>query len=376
MENDSPAGRTELRSFNPTRLTLARERAGLTKQLLSDKCGVTRRAITSWESGEVEAPPVPVLASALGFPESFFYADDPVRIPEDSVTFRALSSMLARQVDRVLASASLALEFSEWMDRNYKTRAPDLPDLSESQCTEPAITAETVRSIWQIHLAPVKNMLYLLEKKGVRVFSLPVDDREVDAFSFWQEDKPFIFLNTGRTAERMRFDLAHELGHLLLHRQAKLRSRQVEQQAQDFASAFLVPADALFTQIAGELRFDDIFTLKKRWNVSAVAMVQRLWQLRIISEWHYRSWMIELSRRGFRTSEPGGSHPETSRLFRQVLDLARQDGWSMGRIAASLNIPVKELESMVFGLTMASASAMTTARSAKDGDELGYLWSI
>lgn len=67
----------EVNSFNPARLTLARERRGLTKQNLADQRGVSRRAVTSWEAGEVEAPPVALISSTLDFPEPFFYADDP-----------------------------------------------------------------------------------------------------------------------------------------------------------------------------------------------------------------------------------------------------------------------------------------------------------
>jgi Zn-dependent peptidase ImmA (M78 family) len=344
---------TSILSFNPTRLTLARERRGLTKQGLADQCGVTRRTVSAWEAGDVDNPPVEIIGDSLEFPTSFFFADDPYLIPEERVSFRALSSMLARQVDRVLATAVLAIEFSRWMDRHYTTPPVELPDLSDSDSLEPAIAAESVRSIWRIHERPIKDMLFLLEKKGVRVFSLPVSDREVDAFAFWDDERPFIFLDTGRTSERMRFDLAHELGHLLLHRNSHLRSREVEQQAHDFASSFLIPADALYAQVTGQLRFEDIFKLKQYWKVSAVAMLQRLWHLRIISEWHYRNWIIELSKRGYRTAEPGGIYPETSRLFRQLFDFARQDGWSLNKIAAALRFPEGEIDGMVFGLAIA-----------------------
>lgn len=369
------ADETRHQSFNPTRLTLARERNGLTKQQLADESQVTRRAVTAWEAGEVENPPTAVLARILGFPDLFFYADDPVPISKDGVSFRALKSMSARQLNRVLAASSLAIEFSTWMDSNYTTPVPNLPDLSDSQSLEPVVAAESVRSIWGAHQAAVRNLLLLLEEKGIRVFSLPVSDREVDAFSFWHEDRPFIFLDTARTSERMRFDLAHELGHLLLHRQTRsLRSRNVEQQAQDFASSFLMPADALYAQVKGQLRFEDVFELKRFWRVSAVAMVQRLWHLSIISDWHYRTWMIELSRRGFRTSEPGGIHPESSRLYRELFKLAREDGWSVRRIALALHIPERELDGMVFGLAIAPAPPDTPAIGTTTGDqELGHL---
>jgi Zn-dependent peptidase ImmA (M78 family)/DNA-binding XRE family transcriptional regulator len=365
-------------SFNPARLTLARERRGLTKQNLADGCGVTRRTVTAWESGEVEAPPVTLLGSVLGFPEPFFYADDPSVICKDGVTFRALKSMTARQVDRVLAASALAVEFSDWIDGHYKTRPQELPDLSDSQGLEPIVAAATVRSLWAPSQTPVKGLLPLLERKGVRVFALPMQDREVDAFSFWRADRPFIFLNTGRTAERMRFDLAHELGHLLLHRGGpSRRSRNIEQQAQDFASSLLIPADALYTQVVGSPTFDDIFTLKRHWKVSAVAMVQRLWHLGIISEWHYRTWMVELSSRGFRVSEPGGIRPESSMLLRQLFRLAREDGWSTRKIASELNIPVDELENMILGLVIAPApSGAAASPLGRESTLTGHLYCL
>ena len=209
----------------------------------------------------MEVPPTALLASILGFPEPFFYADDPSVISKDGVTFRALKSMTARQLYRVLAASALAAEFSDWIDSHYKTPPAELPDLSDSEGLDPVVAAATVRSMWAPSQSPIKGLMPLLERKGVRVFALPVQDREVDAFSFWRAERPFIFLNTGRTAERIRFDLAHELGHLLLHRGGPARrSRDIEQQAQDFASSLLIPADALYAQITGSPTFDDIFT--------------------------------------------------------------------------------------------------------------------
>jgi Zn-dependent peptidase ImmA (M78 family)/DNA-binding XRE family transcriptional regulator len=358
----------EEHSFNPARLTLARERNGLTKQGLATLCDVSRRTVTAWESGEVDAPPLELIAEKLHFPLNFFLADDPPCIARDGVSFRALSSMTARQVDRVLAASALALELSAWMDQRYNTPPPDLPDLAESrdsgdpeisqdrQELVPAVAAESLRSIWSLPSGPFKTLLPFLEKRGVRIFSLPVDDREVDAFSFWQEDRPFIFLNTGKSAERIRFDLAHELGHLLMHRGINTqRSRNCEQQAQDFAASLLMPADALYAQIIGTLRLEDIFKLKRYWRVSAVAMVHRLWTLSIISDWHYRAWIIELSQQGYRSSEPGGIHPEHSLLLKQLFQVTREDGLSSRGIASELSIPEDDLDGMVFGLAIAPA---------------------
>ncbi len=347
--------------FSPARLTLARERRGLTKQALADACGVSRRTATALESGNVDAPPVAMLAQILDFPEEFFYAGDPPEISEDAVSFRALTSVTARQVRRVLASAALAREFARWIDGRYSTPQADVPDLADMLPVEPAAqpdpveAADTLRAIWGLGVGPVKNMLVLLESRGVRVFALPPGDREVDAFSFWHEGQPFIFLNLYKSAERVRFDLAHELGHLCMHRSAQSRAnreRALETAANRFASAFLMPAPGLYAQLSGRPTLDDVMVLKRRWRVSATAMVRRLHDLNCITDWHYRTWMIELAQAGYRSTEPDGLPQEGSVLLRKIMALAKQDKWSVGRIARQLHIKSDELEAMLVGLVM------------------------
>jgi len=80
---------------------------------------------------------------------------------------------------------------------------------------EPEEAAVTLRRLWGLGNAPIPNMIHLLESKGIRVFSLAEETREVDAFCTWYESKPFTFLNTIKSAERSRFEAAHELGHLM-----------------------------------------------------------------------------------------------------------------------------------------------------------------
>jgi len=341
----------EGRQFNPTRLTSAREQRGLTKQVFAQHCGVSRRTVSAWEAGDVDHPPVPLISRVLDYPESYFFSDDAPEISEDWVSFRALSAMTAKQVHRMLATSSVGVEFSNWMDANYRTPNPDIPDLSEVSDLVPASAAEHLRSIWGQHEKPIKNMMKLLENKGVRIFSLPSDDREVDAFCFTREGRDFIFINTAKSAERRRFDLAHELGHLVLHQKIrKNRSKQLEDEANEFASSFLMPGDAVIAQVRGRLTLADVFMLKGYWKVSAVAMVERLFRLQLISEWQRRQWLIDLTKRGFRTAEPDGIPPEISTLLGQLLRVAREDGWTVPRIARILGVPDDLLNKLTFDL--------------------------
>ncbi|MFC3989824.1 ImmA/IrrE family metallo-endopeptidase [Actinoplanes siamensis] len=350
--------------FNPSRLRLARERRGITKEALGSLCGVSRRAVTDWEAGKVEHPPVASIARALEFPESYFYGDDLDEVGADAVSFRALSSMTSRQVGRVLAHASLLRGFSSWIDSRYATPDPDVPSFEELTASVegsepcPVDAALSLRSIWNLGTRPVLDMLALVESRGVRVLGLPGQDREVDAFSFWHEGRPFIFINASKSAERLRFDLAHELGHLCMHRDVRTnRNRRYELDANSFAGSFLMPANGLVPQLVGTLSLPDVMKLKVYWRVSATAMVRRLHQLRRISDWQYRSWMIDLSEKGFRSNEPDGGAKEQSALLRQILSLAREDGWRVDRICKELGIPRKDFSEAFMGLTVTSVES-------------------
>lgn len=348
--------------FNPDRLTLMRERAGMTKESLAQQCDVTRRTVTDWESGRVAAPPLATLAEVFNVEAAFFCREDAPQLDQLDVSFRALSSLGARKAKQVVAAARLGLGLSLWLDERYRTPAVDVPSLDElvsplghdDYSPEPA--SNMLRQSWNLGDRPVKHMLGLLERQGVRVFSLPVEDRDVDAFSFWHANRPYIFLNTDKSAERLRFDLAHELGHLLLHRGiSTARERHYELQANRFASSFLMPADGLLAQIATgshQLRLPDVYIMKRSWKVSAVSMVRRLFDLGTILDWHYRKWMVDLSSQGYRRGEPDGLHPEQSRLIAALLIQVREDGLGLEQIARQSGVPVRAITDAFTGLAL------------------------
>jgi Zn-dependent peptidase ImmA (M78 family)/DNA-binding XRE family transcriptional regulator len=354
-------------SFNPDRLTLLRERAGMTKETLAQQCGVTRRTVTDWESGHVAAPPIETLARLFEVDVAFLAREDAPDLDPDDVSFRALSSVGTRKAKRVVAAARISLELSHWFDDQYQTPGVDLPSLDDllsplrTDDYSPERASKMLRQIWSLSDRPVKNMLWLLERQGVRIFSLPGEDRDVDAFSFWHGGRPYIFINPDKSAERLRFDLAHELGHLILHKGVSTaRERHYEMQANQFASSFLMPAAGLLAQVStasGQLRLQDVYVMKRSWKVSAVAMVRRLFDLGAILDWHYRNWMVDLSSRGYRRGEPDGMHPEQSRLITSLLARARQDGVGLEQMSQQSGIPVRAIEEAFTGLAVVPLAA-------------------
>jgi Zn-dependent peptidase ImmA (M78 family) len=324
----------------------------MTGKALADVAGLSAITISRWENGEnePEEESISKLSTALNYPVGFFYADDPDDLDSSAVSFRSLSKMSAKERDAAIAAGRIGLELNAWLEKSFSLPPSDIIDLSYE--SKPDVAAKALRSYWGLGERPISNMLGLLEVKGVRVFSLSEATRTVDAFSFWRDERPFIFLNNFKTAEHSIFDAAHELGHLVMHRHAGAqRSRDAEREANQFASAFLMPADDVCSRMPRFIKVDTIIQAKSRWRVSAMAMAYRLHSLGMITEWQYKSACIELGRRGYRTGEPEGIVRETSALWRKVLLQLWNERTTKADIAASVDLPEDELEALIWGLT-------------------------
>ena len=305
--------------FNCGRLVLARKRRKLTAKRLAEYARVSAVTITRLEKGtnQPDDSTVRRLADALNYPFEFFFRDDPEPVNIDTVSFRSMTKMTARERDAAITAGSLGIELNNWIEERFSLPIVKLLDLSYETDTEAA--ARSLRQHWALGERPIRSIVRLLEAHGVRVFALSEDTATVDAFSFWKNDKPFVFLNYFKTAERSIYDAAHELGHLVLHKHAgPIPSRPAEREADSFASAFLMPRNDIRSRIPSQISIDVLLQLKLRWRVSAMALAYRLHTLEMLTDWQYKSICIELGKRGFRSGEPGGIEREKSVIWRKI----------------------------------------------------------
>jgi Zn-dependent peptidase ImmA (M78 family)/DNA-binding XRE family transcriptional regulator len=336
--------------FTPSRLTVARMRRRFSKKDLAEVVGLTPHAILRYESTENVPTLIAVqrLARALDFPVDFFF-DPEVDIPkEDTASFRSMNAMSARERDAALAAGALSFLMSDWVDRRFDLPTPDLLDLSDEN---PEVAARSLRESWGLGEQPIRNMVHLLESKGVRVFSLAENTLTVDAFSVWRGDTPYIFLNTVKTSEHNRLDAAHELGHLVLHKHGGPKGRKAEEQANLFGSWFLMPAESVLSEIPRIHTINQVVEAKKIWSVSVMALIHRLNRLKIMSDWQYRMFCIDATERGYRAAEPFGMARETSVVWQKVLTTLWNERVTKSDIAHALHIPSDEIENLLFGLT-------------------------
>jgi Zn-dependent peptidase ImmA (M78 family) len=178
--------------------------------------------------------------------------------------------------------------------------------------------AQKVRREWNAGAGPIKDLQYLLENHGILVTGFPNDGDKIDAFSQRTvvdgNDVYLIAVVLGeRPEERIRFDMAHELGHIVLHPWSedlesipKEEFKARERQANMFASAFLLPRETFGKDIAQyptDLKYYQF--LKNKWRMSIQAMIYRTHQLKIITTNQYQYLMRQVSKNGWRTHEPG-----------------------------------------------------------------------
>jgi Zn-dependent peptidase ImmA (M78 family) len=351
-------------TLTPSRLTLARKRRALTLVRLAGESGISTSSLFAYEDGtqEPSAAFVNGLASMLDVPVSFLIAPDIEEIPVGAISYRMPGKITESQRDAARSAARLAVCLSDWISERFRLPVADVPSLSEP---DPETCAEVVRARWGLGQSPASNMIHLLEAHGVRVFALAADCAAVDTFSFWWKGTPYVFLNTARATELCRFDAAHELGHLVMHSGARDPvGSPAEQEANCFATAFLMPRSGVLAKGLRRATADRILKARQPWKVPAMALTQRLRELGLLEDWEYRTVCVNLSRMGYRSAEPAGIPRETSQVLAKVFASLRSEGVTVPTVARELRLTPGELRTQVFGLVPVALDGHSGQRAA------------
>ena len=212
--------------------------------------------------------------------------------------------MPLRELREAHEYAKIIFETVERMEQ-YVTKIPlRLPRLSEDSGNAAQLTRSALGFSPD---TPISNLINEIERRGVLVLALPIVTKKLDAFSAWvgsDTPRPVIAISGGRPGDRLRFSVAHELGHLVLHKTIKGELSNVEREASRFAGEFLMPEEAMRQEIVPPVRLLSLAKLKPRWKVSIQALIRRAHDLNIINQRQYKYLMQQLSIRGWRKKEP------------------------------------------------------------------------
>ncbi|GIK51475.1 MAG: hypothetical protein BroJett014_04480 [Planctomycetota bacterium] len=329
--------------FNTDLLLLARESRGYSQTELAKRAGMTQETVSRYENNSlaVAEENARKLAGALNYPLEFFSQD--ARVYGAGITFetyfrkrtsvgslhlrkvQAQMEVLRLRLDRLLRNIELESEF------NF-----DAMDIDEYDGDVERI-AGLLRAAWKLPPGPVKNLVGVIERAGGLVIHFGFGTPKIDAASQWVRGMPpLFFVNSSAPGDRQRLTLSHELGHVLMHR---TMSANVEEEADRFASSFLMPAHDILPELRSRprLTLDLLANLKVRWRVSMQALVRRARDLGVITENEYRNLFIEFSRRGWRKHEPVEVQHEEPKLLAEVLTTVLKTSFAdVGDLAKAL----------------------------------------
>jgi Zn-dependent peptidase ImmA (M78 family)/DNA-binding XRE family transcriptional regulator len=306
--------------FVGARLREGREARGFTATMLADQLGVSRAAISLWENGGNTPNPdlIPKISDRLQLPIEFFWK--PVRERQRGRVFYR-SQSAATKFARIRANRRFVWfhELVHFVRQYVESPSVDFPTLDipidPSTLSHEQIEAfaAEMRSYWELGDGPIPNLVWLLENHGAFVTRGSLDADTLDAFSEWapEEGAPLIMLNSDKdSAVRSRWDAAHELGHMVLHRhleatQAKgpAEHKLLEEQAHQFARAFLLPAHSFADEVFAPT-LDVLRVLKSKWRVSIAAMLSRIEELELVTADQADVLFRSRARRGWIKWEP------------------------------------------------------------------------
>ena len=350
--DDLTAARRVLPVFDGSRLVANRELLGLTQAEVAEATGISAPALSQAERCETKlsAANVALVAHFFGVsPSAFAKRQEPSWGMKPQ--FRHLRRTPVREQRKaerfVFATARVAsilrerVEFPEPFSFTY-------PIDPEQPIEDVESEIEHAAAVTRIKLGLPKSkpigskLIKRLEAGGITVVRDPETDKDIDAYSAVVDKLPVIVLDGGRGSvwDRDNFNLAHELGHLVMHRGIDHTpgTRTVEAQAHRFAGAFLGPAKGLKEELPNDLDWDCYFDLKRRWGISMAALVRRAKDLEVIDDAEYTRAMKQQSAYGWRKVEPGSTDRSlpSPRFLNRALSMA---GVSPSRLANQAHLP-------------------------------------
>lgn len=311
---------------------------GLSQEQLGKKVGVTRQAISNCEKDNINLSTTNLLklSETLDLPLSFFY-----KIPKednsDNIIFFRSKDIPKKTKEQLREEINIFdKEIVKYFEKFVKLPSINLPDLSDILEGESYnYRKETIMDIckrirehWGIGNKPIDNLAYLLQVNGFIISRQYINQDKTDAFSQNIDDKKYIFISGNKEcAVRSRFDLAHELGHLVLHNNIDkddFEEKIIEKDADSFASELLYPSEIFLEDIQDySLGFERFIELKEKWKVSIQLLVRKCKDLKVISDEKYIYFQKRISFNRWRKNEPLDNRivSEKPRLFEDVIEL-------------------------------------------------------
>lgn len=296
---------TQTQKINPKMITLAREARGYSQADLADLSGVSRSMISKFEQDSLVMSDelASKLTNTLKFQDSLFYADTDILPP---ALYRRRDTVPAKTLMQIDANINLyQLNIARLLNAIKKDAAliPVIP-ISESGSAE--ASADRLRKLWKLNKGAIENLTDVLESHGIITVSMDFGTERVDSRSILIEDKfPVIFYNKKLLGDRLRFTLAYELGHIVMHTRTVLNTlTDLSKETNSFAAEFLMPKNEIIKDLGENVDLELLARLKGKWKASMHAILYRAVDLQVITENQKRYLINEFNKLKIRRREP------------------------------------------------------------------------
>jgi len=326
------------------RIKQARKANNFSLRKLANKIGVSAMAISKYER-DLDVPGSGVLlrlSQALNVKVDFFFRPNTVSVQLQA--YRKHASLGVKEQE------AIRMRIQDWLERYLEVeslfplekRTVNLPLQKANSLDEVESIALELRDHWNLGYDPIENLVQLLEDRGIKVGIISGFDH-FDACTFQADGDPVIVTKAELSGDRQRFNVAHELGHLILDVQGELKP---EQAANRFVGAFLVPAKTARFELGDQrtdLNVNELYMLKQKYGLSMQAWVYRAKDLEIISENNAIRLFKQFRANGWHRLEPGDHYPPETpmRMERLIYRALAEDMISRSRAQELLGEPLQ-----------------------------------
>lgn len=343
-------------------LRIARQKKGFLQIEASKRLGIDQSLLSRMENGMSEVREEIVARAELIYevPRSFFFLTDTIYGSPVSVhpMWRKKADVTARDLDAIVAELNVrSMHIRRLLDPVEFAHSNDLPQMDIEDYGDPERIADLVRSHWKVPSGPIQNLTDWVERAGILVSHSPLAGGAVSGVTFAPPGlPPLIVLNREQPADRMRFSLAHELGHLVMHRYP---SPNMESEANQFASALLMPERDIRPYFRGRrIDLPLLASLKPEWKVAMQALLMRASGLKEISPNQSQYLWKQISARRLRLREPPelDFEREIPTVLNRILDVHTTAlGYTLTEMATLLHVRESDLNSYFDSPAVASS---------------------
>lgn len=338
--------------MNGELLKKAREIEGKTQQELAEEVipKLTQAAIAKIEQNLLEPSKETAekIALALRFPVEFFYEKSYVDFPQGSLLFRCLKGLRSKDRSRIVQTAWAGFKIYDTMAKKLKMKPSRFPRIAnKDMLSAPSILRNSLGIESE---KPIKNLINKLENIGVVVITIPLEIHEHDGFSVWIEDRPVIVLSSGKSGDRQKRTATHEMIHLTGHYSFDGSNLdEIEDEADELTNEFLLPEETIRQEIKPPVTLSDLADLKERWGVSIQSLVERSFELNVITANQRKYLWKQINNEKWRKEEPKYIEPEQPRALQKMAEhlYSKNGKVDYGQLAKDSNLPRRMVHSIL-----------------------------